>query len=139
MIENQPGTETIIAPDARVELTELSNRLQSETAIRLLRMHKTYNSDLDEALTDFRGRMEIFAGILPPDDESVIAFIGLIYEMGAGGIKAAEGVGDIADALSRQVDHLEGYMLHRGMIGDEAQAELDKLSEQLRKRFGEDS
>lgn len=78
------------------------------------RLHGVLDSeDVRLAITDLRSRGAQLAALLRHDlvgVDALLAFIDSVQDLGTGGIKAATTPDEVADAASRAIDHLEGYL-----------------------------
>jgi hypothetical protein len=111
-----------------------------ETEIRLAdgRMRGVLDSaDVREAISDLRARSFHLALAYERTSvgvEALLDFIALATDLGTGGIKAATNPDEIADAASRAVDHVEGYMVSHGHIADEVPLRRPKTNDVRKKR-----
>lgn len=114
--ERQSGMRAQVEHALRV----LSASLETEVRAQEARIPRLLDSeDVRWALREMRDRVEHLIRALSPgfaNVEGLIRFIETAMAMGVGGIKAGANPDEVADAVSRAMDHLSGYMLGNGFI-----------------------
>jgi hypothetical protein len=81
------------------------------------------SAELRLALGDLHERTELFFRCLERGAlgvEGLLAFIESVAKVGAGDIKAAVSVEEVADALGRTLDHVQDYMIGHDLLDPDA-------------------
>ena len=103
----------------RHELHTLAGTLDGEVRARDIAEGVLDSEDVRLALTDMRERLTLLGESLRPGNtrlSELLTFIKTASDLGVTGVRTGRNHEEIADAVSRAVDHVQGFLLGHGFV-----------------------
>lgn len=101
--------EAFDGPSSETLLGSLSVTVEGQATQWLTERYHPISADLVWALEDLKGRSQILVECIDPShDHGLSATLELATQMGMGAIGSADTITELADAISRTADHIQG-------------------------------